>query len=319
MPYTPGQAHTEFGAQIDGCVKPPEQSMALAREIGFTWVKQQVRWGDIEGIDGVVHWGCLDQVVAAAQKAGLKLLVSVTTAPAHRRTLRDTLGPPDHLEDLGGFLYALFTRYPGKISALECWNEPNLWAEWHAAIGGAGYAQMLALCYLSARAWAPNAMVISAGVSPTDDESIWTHVGDVPFLKELFHYGGLSYADCVGAHANGPDGVGEVALITPRYAALADESRPLCFSEFGYALPMQGQAPKGFEWIMAHDAQMQTKQLIAAMRFARDSGKVRLAILFNLDIEWGGKGTNAPYALVRDGDSWTSPAIDQLKTFLKGA
>jgi hypothetical protein len=78
-------------------------------------------------------------------------------------------------------------------------------------------------------------------------------------------------------------------------------------TEFGYGLPVQGQAPGGFEWIMHHTAMEQISTLTQGLSWAIASGFVRLVIVWNLDY-WGqSSDPNAPYALIRPG--WESPAI----------
>jgi hypothetical protein len=175
---------------------------------------------------------------------------------------------------------------------------------------------LLSLCDVAVQAVDPRIMVISAGLAPTTNDSRWTHVDDRWFLRRLLEYNGAHHLDCIGAHANGPDGEGELPAVLNRYLEIAKDSRPLCFTEFGYALPVAGRAPEGFDWIMSHTAEQQESRLIAAMSAARDSGRVSLAILFNLNFDDGPLSPNTPYALTRDG--FTSPALEAIQTFLEG-
>ncbi|MBI2323098.1 MAG: beta-galactosidase, partial [Chloroflexi bacterium] len=56
--------------------------VSMAREAGFTWVKQQVRWDSIEPqAKGVYDWRELDAAVAAANQGGLRVLLSISAAP----------------------------------------------------------------------------------------------------------------------------------------------------------------------------------------------------------------------------------------------
>jgi hypothetical protein len=308
---------TAFGVQIDGCDAPVSDAINLAKRTGFTWIKQQARWGDMQSAPDMVDWSCLDRVIPATHAAGMKMLISVTTAPAYLRPyFRDTLGPPDQFEPFAVFLYALLTRYRRQIHALECWNEPNLSAEWHGYIDPVQYGMLLSLCNAVVQAVDPRILVISAGLAPTTHDSRWTHVDDRWFLRRLLEYNGANHLDCIGAHANGPNIEGELPAVLARYLDIVKDIRPLCFTEFGYALPVEGRTPAGFDWIMSHTAEQQTKHLIAAMTAARGSGRVPLAILFNLNFDDGPQSPNTPYALTREG--FTSPALEAIQTYLEG-
>jgi len=55
-----------------------------ANQMKLRWVKQQVRWEDIEPQQGQYDWGALDTYLPAASERGLKVLISVVTAPTGR-------------------------------------------------------------------------------------------------------------------------------------------------------------------------------------------------------------------------------------------
>ena len=125
------------------------------------------------------------------------------------------------------------------------------------------------------------------------------------------------YFDCFGAHANGPDGVGDIDLVAQRYFDLAGRSKCVAVTEFGYGLSMQGRTLEGFDWMMPHTPERQREVLVNGLRWARNSGYVRLVILWNLNYDGGADSAtdpNAPYALTRNG--WTSPAIPAITQLL---
>ncbi|MGQ9890154.1 MAG: hypothetical protein ACUVSX_16945 [Aggregatilineales bacterium] len=324
-PFEPGSAVTEFGVQINGCDRDVPLALSIARRMGMTWIKQQARWGDMQPAPWEVDWSCLDRVIPAARAAGFKVLISVTTAPAFTRVFRDdTLGPPDNLETFGLFIAGLIARYPGAIQAVEMWNEPNLSAEWSDYIDAVKYKMLLAMGYAVVKSIDPSIMVISAGIAPTPQGSRWEHMDDLLFLGRMLEYDGASYMDCLGAHANGPLGVGELPIVAERYYGFVVERtaeaygesfpRPLCFTEFSYALPVEGRAPEGFEWVMGHSEAEQVQRYLEWMAWARASGYVKLAIVFNLNYDGGPDDPNAVSALVRPG--WVSPAVDAIGAWL---
>ncbi len=319
MTFTPGQTPTEFGIQINGCDRDVPAALAIAKRMGLTWIKQQARWGDIEKAPGQFDWACLDRVIPEANAQGFKVLISVTTAAAHTRHIykgifHATNGRPADLRDFGLFLAYLITRYPKQIHAIEMWNEPNLVAEWGDVIDGGVYAGLLAIGYGVTKFIDPSIMVISAGIAPTGFNQQWVAMDDAPFLRQFLDYQGASYADCLGVHANGPDGVGEIDRVGPRYFDLAGQQHPICVTEFGYGLPVDGRAPEGFDWVMSHTPERQAEALTHGLVWAKQSGYARLVILWNLNFDGTTSDPNAPYALVREG--WESPAIQAIEQIL---
>ena len=60
---------------------------------------------------------------------------------------------------------------------------------------------------------------------------------------------------------------------------------------------------------MSHTPERQAEVLLGGMRWARQSGIVRLVILWNLNFDGPAGDANAPYALVRRG--WESVLAQQ--------
>lgn len=301
---------TEFGVQIIGCNHPPDEYLTDIQELGFTWIKQQVRWGDMATPSGI-DWRCLDSVIAAASRRNLNVLLSVTTAPSHLRLARDTLGFPNQVEDFGQFLHALLTRYPGQIQALEIWNEPNSDAESSDGVSALRYQAFLTMGHGIAKAVDPNIIVISGAPTPIAHSDGVRAIDDVSFLGKLFEYDGLNRLDCFGAHSNGPPPDGDIETVASRYYALAARSRPICLTEWGYALTVNGRMPPDFAWAMRHTEVEQTRVFKQGARWAWQTGYVRLAILWNWNYHSDKPNDiNAPYALNRPG--WRSPALAAL-------
>ena len=183
-----------------------ERDLGLAKEAGFTWVKERFEWRYIEPHEkGQYEWAEADRIVDAVQAAGLKLVIRVDNQPAWARAdnLFPGSGPPDNLADFTDFLQALATRYKGRIAAYEIWNEPNLAAEWgNRAPNANEYVAMLKQAYEVIKQADPQALVISAGLAPT------TASGDVAtpdaeFVKQMYAAGAKGYFDLLGVHAAG--------------------------------------------------------------------------------------------------------------------
>lgn len=183
-----------------------ERDLRLARAAGFTWVKQRFEWRFIEAdANDQFGWDEPDRIVNAVNQAGLKLLARVDNQPrwARKDGLFPGAGPPDNLQDWADFLTALATRYRGRIQAYQLWNEPNLDREWgNRRPSAKEYAELLRVGYQAIKRADPNAYVISAGLSPTTNQSdqAWP---DVLYLDELYQAGAKPYFDILGVHAAG--------------------------------------------------------------------------------------------------------------------
>lgn len=284
----------EVGIQIDGCNRPIAPALDLVVEHHFRWVKQQVRWADLEFLDNRlrrIRWECLDALVSEAEKRNLRIMLSVVTTPRYLRPFgtKTSLGPPRDLQAWAGFLDALVKRYKGRIHAIEVWNEPNLDAEWEEGVSAESYLRLLRVAYVVIKRQDPNIMVIHAGLAPMNHDKPPYYWNDITFLERLSDQGGFLWFDCLGYHANGPPGMGYTEEVLARYYekifSVQDPKlrRPLCMTEYSYSLPIGGQTPPDFAWAIRHTEEEQAQLLVHWTRMMKDSGVVRLAFIFNLN------------------------------------
>ena len=193
----------EYGMHIFGWYRPEvaDRDMGYVRDAGFAWIKQIFAWKDIEGAaKGHYDWSRTDRLVSQAEQYGLKMLVRVDWAPAWAE---GGGGPIRDFNDYGDFVYALATRYKGKIAAYQIWNEPNLAREW----GGqrpdpAAYARLLRVAYTRIKQADPAALVVSAGLAPTTASGDIA-MPDVDFVRGMYQAGAKPYFDALGAHGAG--------------------------------------------------------------------------------------------------------------------
>jgi len=194
----------EYGMQAFLWWRPEvaDRDLTLIKEAGFGWVKQGFGWRDIEGAcKGCFDRSVTDRIVEQVERHGLDLVVRLDHQPYWAGEY--TNGPPANYADFGDFVYALASRYKGRIRAYEIWNEPNLSREWgERPPNPAEYTALLKIGYQRIKEADPHAMVISAGLTPT---SRWDHVAvpDVEFLKGMYAAGAKPYFDVLGAHGAG--------------------------------------------------------------------------------------------------------------------
>jgi hypothetical protein len=162
-----------LGFQAEGFHAPGRpQVIQLTKAAGFTLLKQQVRWADLEpqrGQFAPATLAALDALIADYHQAGLQVLLSVVAAPPWA-ALPGGHAPQDPA-DLEHFLRRLLGRYRGQVQYLECWNEANLATEWGPGRlwpdGPHHYVELLAACFRAARAVDPALQVILGALTPT--------------------------------------------------------------------------------------------------------------------------------------------------------
>jgi hypothetical protein len=326
----------DFGYGIAAHIYEPEATMQRVKDqLGLTWIKQQIRWDTFSTEPGQMDWSGYDPVIEAAHEKGLKVMLSVVGAPTWSRTYFDDnpeAAPPDDLTLFAEFIGQLVDRYPGKIHAIEVWNEQNLDREWDTAQGvnAAQYVEMLRLAYQAIKSRDPNIIVISGALSPTGvvakDEANpdrFIVVDDFVYLQQMVDAGFLGYADCVGVHHNGINMPPNVAWDegyddpTATYRGPFDSphhswsfkstlweyhnivqsagfNKPLCVTEFGWATSEGFEGtPPGFEFADDNTLEEQALWDVQAFQLMRQWGFVHLAFLWNLDYSVrGGSPTN---------------------------
>jgi hypothetical protein len=182
------------------------RDLQLAKEGGFHWVKQRFEWRNIEGKNkGNFEWNEPDRIVDAITQAGLRVLARVDNQPkwASSSIQWPGSGPPDNPKDWTDFLTALATRYKGRIQAYEIWNEPNLDREWGGKTPSpTAYTAMLKSSYQAIKAADPQALVVSAGMSPTTTVGAQA-IPDLEFIRQMYAAGAKDNFDVLGVHAAG--------------------------------------------------------------------------------------------------------------------
>lgn len=177
------------------------------REMGFQWMKGFVGWDGIEPKFWYYDWTNLSKATVAARDNGIGLLLRVDRTPDWARPSNDNpLAPPDpeYLSAWSDFIGNLARRGKGYVAAYEIWNEPNLAVEW----GGNRpdpeyYVEMLRIAYQQIKAADPNALVVSAGLAPTQGDGGTEAMDNLVYLRQMYELGAGAYFDVLGSHPYG--------------------------------------------------------------------------------------------------------------------
>ena len=158
-------------------------------------------WGALEPEKGKFDWHSLDTWASQAQAHHTGLDYVFLNVPQWASTQPDEScynGPhgcaaPPHPEDWDEFVTAIATRYKGKISSYELWNEPNASGYWTGT--PKQMVDMASRAYKIIKTIDPNALVVCPSASSTG----WPSPADV-WLDQYLAAGGGKYADVIGWH-----------------------------------------------------------------------------------------------------------------------
>jgi hypothetical protein len=323
------------------------RDIQLAKGAGFQWVKQRFEWRYIEGKDkGAFEWNEPDRIVDALSQSGLKIVARVDDQPqwASSHIQWPGFGPPDKLSDFTDFLTALASRYKGRIQAYEIWNEPNLDREW----GGDrpnpdAYAAMLKAGYQAIKAADPQALVISAGMSPTTTNNEHA-MPDLMFIQKMYEDGARDSFDMLGVHAAGwkaepcadpavvaqspdltnndpspPDlkriyAMRHVEDVRALMVSQGDADKQMSVLEMGWTTDARPGSP--YAWFSV-DRDQQAKNLVGAFQCARQNWQPWMGfmtVIYIPDPHWT-QGDEQYWWSITNPDGNPRPAYTALKSF----
>jgi hypothetical protein len=194
-----------------------EQAIQMIADAGFTWIRQEFPWEDIEihgkgDFEDRRHeparsaWDKYDQIVDLATQYHLQIIARLSNPPAWSRAQGDAAGPlapPDNLEDYGDFVEAVVRRYQGRIRYYQIWNEPNIYPEWgEAPVSPEQYTELLKVGYTRVKAACPDCVVISGALAQTIPLGP-RDLNDFVFLQRMYDAGAASYFDVLAIQGYG--------------------------------------------------------------------------------------------------------------------
>lgn len=193
-----------------------EEQARLIAAAGFTSIRQQFRWEDIEIVgrgdftdlrndrngdgqittaDAISAWEKYDAIVALAEEYSLTIQARIDSPPRWTRANPDIgdRAPPDDFQDYVNFAVAVAERYRGRIRYFEIWNEPNIYPEWgNQDVNPEQYTELLCRTYRALKAVDPEIVVISGALAPTVALS-GRDLSDFVYLQRMY---GAGAADC---------------------------------------------------------------------------------------------------------------------------
>lgn len=266
-------AGLQFGIHT---IRADDTALRLARDAGFSWIVQLLEWREVAPAPDRRLWEYPDLLVQGCEYYGLNLALRLDHPPVWAQsTATDSL--PVNLEAYTAFVQEVAHRYHGRVQAYVIWNEPNLSIEWNnQPPDPAGYVKLLKAAYSAIKDTDPQAMVVSAGLASTNEQSARA-LDDRLYLQAMYDHGARGYFDVLGAHPYGfayppddPPGTHE-SLNFARLSEIrqimiqnGDGETPVWATEVGW---ITTPAPESKVWQQV-TSQQQADYLIGAFDFA---------------------------------------------------
>lgn len=173
----------------------------LMQEANIHWVRQLVRWADIEHLQGKYDWSVWDAIITIFDEyPQLELVAVLVDAPqwATKHPYDSTsqrTAPPDNPQIYANFIGAFAHRYAQSIDYYQIWDEPNITLGWGNLMPNAAhYVAMLSAAYDAVHHHDPSAQVIGAGLTPTTETGPY-NFNEFDFFRMLYAHGAKDYAD----------------------------------------------------------------------------------------------------------------------------
>lgn len=201
-------------------IEKREKQLQMARQAGYTLIRQEFTWEDIEfhgkgdfvdrrnNADGIDAWAKYDNIVELAAENDIAIIARLSNPPAWTRALSveetGSLAPPDDYQDFADFATAVASRYREQITYYQIWNEPNGNEEWgrHQPVNPEEYTEFLCLAYDAIKAINPRAVVLAGALTPTVELSP-ANVNDLVFLQRMYNAGAADCFDVMSAQGYG--------------------------------------------------------------------------------------------------------------------
>lgn len=258
------------------------------RSGGMTWAKVSIRWTPGTPVNNA------RRAVEMLQQNGFKVLLQVTG------------GAPPADYNVADYFPA-YVSYLGEVAAfapdaIEVWSGMNVEADWaHGLTDPNAYADLLEGAFRAIKTAHSETLVVSGALAETDEAGapcVDTSCDTASYLSVMASNGVGQSADCIGMPytlgAVSPDSTsgdprGDQSLfyystVVTTYASLFPD-KPLCFTRIGYLIPeaVSEADDESTAWAAGTTVENRAQWLAQAALFARQTGRIRLFVVYDLD------------------------------------
>ncbi len=189
----PDSSQFGYGARLDVWGQQINPSISAAAAMGINWLAVEFDWGRYWPEANVLpNLDNLYQVMGAAQRGNLHVLLSITNAPAWANT---PSGPDPDLT--AGLALSLYRLFPDTLLAVELFPGANLASGWGAHPNPKAYAELLQATHSSLREAGAQVLIVAGGLSPLAPVHSEADIDDAAFLNSLYQAGASAYMPVV--------------------------------------------------------------------------------------------------------------------------
>ncbi len=229
-----------------------DRGLDAARSAGFTWVRMDLLWAQIETEPGYYDFLEYDGLLADLEARGMRALLILDYGNA-LHTGGATMPPVTSaaIQAFGDFAETAARHFAGRGVRYEIWNEPNNDIFWPPEPDADQYAALVADATERVHAGDPAAEVSTGGLSGMDKM----------FLFEFLWAGGGAEADAIGCHPyreSGPEtAIDDVIFWRAIVGQMLGCDPPSWVTEWGYSSAWFGDG---------HSAGARTTQAVMTSR-----------------------------------------------------
>jgi len=178
-----------YGARLDVWGQQINPSVSAAAGMGLDWIAIDFDWDRYWPEANVLpDLANLYQVMGAAQRGNLHVLMSITNAPSWAMSSN---GPDPSLT--AGLVLSLYRLFPDTLLAVELFPAANKVSGWGASPNPAAYADVLRATSTILRESGINLVIVAGGLTPLGAEKASGDVDDTVFLESLYKTGAAAF------------------------------------------------------------------------------------------------------------------------------
>ena len=183
-----------YGARLDIWGQQINPAVSAAAGMGLDWIAIDFDWGRFWPEANVLpNLNNLYQVMGAAQRGNLHVLMSITNAPAWANTPN---GPDPNLT--AGLVLSLYRLFPDTLLAVELFPGANQVSGWGTLPDPAAYAGMLKTVHSVVQESGAQVVIVAGGLTPLASEPAVGDIDDTVYLESLYKTGAAAYMPVIG-------------------------------------------------------------------------------------------------------------------------
>ena len=227
-------------------------ALDAARLAGFTWIRMDLAWADVEIAPGVYDFSGYDQLITDLEARDMRALLILDYG--HPLYTGGSNMPPitsTALEAIGRYAETAARHFAGHGICYEIWNEPNTYGFWLPQPNAAQYAALSNSLIARVRLGDPQAQIVTGGLSGMD----------YVFLRDCLNDGAATGASAIGLHPyrwGAPETAeADVSAWRSIVSETLSSNLPTWDTEWGYSATWFGDG---------HTSEARTRQAVMAAR-----------------------------------------------------